>query len=151
MFAERECVCSLAPAKPFVSRETLLWQGDKSMAVNTDEIWADRTANATDGALLPTANKDFRNNIYQEPQLISHIIEVWRDDGLPPMFHYSILKPMLMGGGGGGRLWRTVVGRFFCRVSKRRWPSHFLLSRLALFSTAPGLRQQLADLSHVYG
>ena len=57
-------------------------------------------------------------NLYQEPELITHIMQVWRDDGLPPWnpdvrhgdqraWRRSIC----------GRVWRAVAGRFVCRVS----------------------------------
>ena len=91
-------------------------------------------------------------NLYQEPELITHIMKVWRDDGLPPGIPLLDTETNAHGGEASvdifGALW---LADSFAGFSERGRPVHALLSRPVLLSAASGLRQQLGDLPPVHG
>ena len=92
-------------------------------------------------------------SLYDEPELVSHIMQVWREDGVPanvPMFITESNLSSAASETSFGHLLRALAGRLHWIVSKRgRKRSLFL----PLFAAADGARMQRlsGNLRHVYG
>lgn len=73
------------------------------------------------------------SNLYDEPQLVSHILQVWRDDGLPPDVPMFITESNITWNDGEssvdifGALWLAdYVGAFFNAGGKALYYFHYL-------------------------
>jgi len=91
-------------------------------------------------------------SLYDEPELMRHIIQTWREDGVPVDVPMLITEGTFIGGERNlsGHFLRTVVGRLH-RIAPRWRSQGRLLLPLPAVADGTGLQQFSGNVWDVYG